>query len=220
MVKNLLVILVGLFLLVSTITSFVISSSNIFFFELNILVCAFLVIFAKNPVNALYFLISVFLNTSIVLVCVNIEFLAIVFVIVYIGAISVFFLFMIMLVNISPQRVKLSLIQVLAAIGYWIVVLSTGFLVISRYGLHFLNLQQQSNYNFTAVKFGSFEFSKSAHQLIGHFFYTYYAFPLILLGSFLLIIMIGVIIFPNRNVTTRSRVPYSNAVFLKIDTVA
>ena len=59
-----------------------------------------LVITSKNPVIAVIFLISLFINTAGYLIIIGIGFVGISYIIVYIGAITVLFLFIIMMINI------------------------------------------------------------------------------------------------------------------------
>jgi NADH-ubiquinone oxidoreductase chain 6 len=65
------------------------------------LLSSVLVITSKNPVIAVIFLISVFLNASGYLILLGIGFVGISYIIVYIGAIAVLFLFVIMMINIK-----------------------------------------------------------------------------------------------------------------------
>jgi NADH-ubiquinone oxidoreductase chain 6 len=60
-----------------------------------------LVITAKNPVIAVLFLISVFINAAGYLIILGVGFIGISYIIVYIGAITVLFLFVIMMINIK-----------------------------------------------------------------------------------------------------------------------
>jgi NADH-ubiquinone oxidoreductase chain 6 len=60
-----------------------------------------LVITSKNPVIAVIFLISVFVNAAGYLILLGIGFLGISYIIVYVGAIAVLFLFVIMMINIK-----------------------------------------------------------------------------------------------------------------------
>nr|YP_010574182.1 NADH dehydrogenase subunit 6 [Auricularia cornea]UZH94027.1 NADH dehydrogenase subunit 6 [Auricularia cornea] len=59
-----------------------------------------LVITSKNPVVAVIFLISLFINTAGYLILLGIGFIGISYIIIYIGAITVLFLFIIMMINI------------------------------------------------------------------------------------------------------------------------
>jgi NADH-ubiquinone oxidoreductase chain 6 len=60
-----------------------------------------LVITSKNPVISVLFLISVFINTAGYLILIGIGFVGIAYILVYIGAITVLFLFVIMMINIK-----------------------------------------------------------------------------------------------------------------------
>lgn len=59
------------------------------------------VIFIKHPVHALLCLIAVFFNTVLLYLAAGAEFLALVFLIVYVGAIAILFLFVIRLLNVK-----------------------------------------------------------------------------------------------------------------------
>lgn len=60
-----------------------------------------LVITSKNPVISVLYLISVFINTAGYLILLGITFVGIAYILVYIGAITVLFLFVIMMINIK-----------------------------------------------------------------------------------------------------------------------
>lgn len=72
----------------------------LFFYGLSI-VSAILMISCINPINAVLFLISVFISVSMIFLMWNLEFLALIFIIVYVGAIAVLFLFIVMMINIK-----------------------------------------------------------------------------------------------------------------------
>lgn len=61
---------------------------------------AILVITAKNPVISVLFLISVFLNVAGYLVLMGVAYLGLVYIIVYVGAIAILFLFVVMMLNL------------------------------------------------------------------------------------------------------------------------
>ena len=65
------------------------------------LLSSVLVITSKNPVISVIFLISVFVNAAGYLIVLGIGFIGISYIIVYIGAIAVLFLFVIMMINIK-----------------------------------------------------------------------------------------------------------------------
>ena len=65
------------------------------------LLSSLLVITAKNPVIAVIFLISVFVNAAGYLILLGVGFIGITYIILYVGAITVLFLFVIMMINIK-----------------------------------------------------------------------------------------------------------------------
>lgn len=65
------------------------------------LLSSVLVITSKNPVIAVIFLISVFINAAGYLILLGVGFIGISYIIVYVGAITVLFLFVIMMINIK-----------------------------------------------------------------------------------------------------------------------
>ena len=71
-----------------------------FFVAFLALFSSLLVIVCKNPVYSILFLISSFLNCSLLLFIIGIEFLAIIFIIVYVGAVAVLFLFVLMMLDL------------------------------------------------------------------------------------------------------------------------
>ena len=72
---------------------------------LGAIISSILVITAKNPIIAVLFLISVFVNAAGYLILLGIGFVGIAYLIVYVGAITVLFLFVIMLLNIRLSEI-------------------------------------------------------------------------------------------------------------------
>lgn len=79
--------------------------SQILFWFLSALavLCAIMVVASKSPVNSILFLIVVFFTISGHYVLLNAQFIAIVNIIVYAGAIMVLFLFVVMLMNLNAE---------------------------------------------------------------------------------------------------------------------
>src|SRR3989338_7309109 len=72
-----------------------------FFFFTILLVSAILMLLCTNPINAVLFLILTFLSDSNIFFLVGCDFLGLIFIIIYLGAIAVLFLFIVMMVNIK-----------------------------------------------------------------------------------------------------------------------
>ena len=64
-------------------------------------VCAFMVIAAKNPVHSVLFLIATFVNAAGLFVLMGAEFLAMILIVVYVGAVAVLFLFVVMMLDVD-----------------------------------------------------------------------------------------------------------------------
>jgi len=64
------------------------------------IICGILVIINKNPIVSVLFLIGLFLNISSYLIILGINFIGLSYLLVYIGAVSILFLFILMLINI------------------------------------------------------------------------------------------------------------------------
>lgn len=67
---------------------------------------AFLVITLKNPVHSVLFLIFAFFNAAGLFIMLGAEFIAMMLVIVYVGAVAVLFLFIVMMMNIKIEEVR------------------------------------------------------------------------------------------------------------------
>ena len=65
-----------------------------------------MVVISKNPVFAVLFLILSFFNLSVLLFLLGLEFLPITFLIVYVGAIAVLFLFVLIMLNIKTAELR------------------------------------------------------------------------------------------------------------------
>ncbi len=64
------------------------------------------VVFSRNPVHSVMFLVLTFFNSAILWLMAEAEFLAIVLVLVYVGAVMVLFLFVIMMLEVNIEAVK------------------------------------------------------------------------------------------------------------------
>src|SRR5256885_13756972 len=64
------------------------------------IICGILVIISKNPIVSVLFLIGLFLSISAYLILLGMNFIGLSYLLVYIGAVSILFLFILMLINI------------------------------------------------------------------------------------------------------------------------
>ena len=79
-------------------------------FSAVLLVAAFRVVTARNPVHAALFLVLTFFQAAMIWMLLKAEFLSIVLVMVYVGAVMVLFLFVVMMMDINVENLR---------IGFW-----------------------------------------------------------------------------------------------------
>ena len=79
---------------------------TIFFyiFSLIAIVAAIMVIVSKNTVHSVFFLILDFISISCLFIMIGAEFLGMIMLIVYVGAVAVLFLFVVMMLNVTQQK--------------------------------------------------------------------------------------------------------------------
>ena len=86
----------------------------LFFVLAAVLVCAALgVVLARNPVHCALLLVLCFFNSAVIWVLLDAEFLGIVLVLVYVGAVMVLFLFVVMMLDINIDKLRREFV------GYW-----------------------------------------------------------------------------------------------------
>lgn len=141
----------------------------------------------ENPVHSVLFLILTFFNSSGILLLLNAEFLALIFVIVYVGAIAVLFLFVVMMLNIKVSSTN--------NISYTPFAFLLSILLIIQI---FLFLEK----SFVSWNFWSLEFCEDAFlvfdtigniEILGQALYGSFLLPFLLAGLILLVAMLGAI---------------------------
>ena len=74
---------------------------SFFLFAAFLITTCIFVIFSKNPVNSVLFLVLAFLNSTFLFILIGAEFVGIILAIVYIGAVAILFLFVVMMLDIQ-----------------------------------------------------------------------------------------------------------------------
>jgi NADH-quinone oxidoreductase subunit J len=97
----------------------------LFFIFAGVLICAALgVILSRNPVYSALLLVLCFFNSAVIWVLLDAEFLGIVLVLVYVGAVMVLFLFVVMMLDVNIEQLRKEFV------GYWpLTVAVAGFVV-------------------------------------------------------------------------------------------
>jgi NADH-quinone oxidoreductase subunit J len=161
------------------------------FFSLFIFVFSIFVILSKNPIYSILSLVLLFFNSAGLLILLGVEFLGMLFLIIYIGAIAVLFLFVVMMLNIKTVQADLLFFRYFPLILFIFFL----FLISVNMNLNVLNLQMLF-YNFY---FNPFVFWYDNVKMldnvfvIGYILYTYFFYLFLVSGLILLISMLGAI---------------------------
>ena len=154
---------------------------------------AFMVITARNPVHAVLFLILCFFSAAGLFLLLGAEFLAMVLVIVYVGAVAVLFLFVVMMLDVDFAELRAGFIKYLpigAIIG--LVMLAELGMVLSSWVLD-VNLVTKVS---APMPKGN---EVTNTEALGRILYTDYVFFFEAAGMILLVAMIGAIVLTLRH---------------------
>jgi len=95
----------------------VVSGAAFYLFSTLVLAAGVMVIAARNPVHSVLFLILAFFNAAGLFLLLGAEFLAMILVVVYVGAVAVMFLFVVMMLNINFVTMREGFLQYLPVGG-------------------------------------------------------------------------------------------------------
>ena len=115
---------------------------------------ALMVISAKNPVHSVLFLILSFVNASGLFVLLGAEFLAMILVVVYVGAVAVLFLFVVMMLDINFVKLREGFLQYLpfgALLGI-VLVIELGILFLTDRSSNIYNNQTPLPVSYTHLR--------------------------------------------------------------------
>jgi len=151
---------------------------------------AALTILSRNPVHSVLWLILAFFNAAGLFVLLGAEFLAMILVIVYVGAVAVLFLFVVMMIDVDFARLRAGFSRYLPwGVGLAIVLLAELLLVLGggSFGIH------AALPSHAPVVAGM-----TNTQALGSLIYTRYVFIFQAAGMVLLTAMIGAIVLTHR----------------------
>tara|TARA_B100000579_G_C22752716_1_gene814853 strand:+ start:701 stop:1312 length:612 start_codon:yes stop_codon:yes gene_type:complete len=185
----------------------IIYSISFYLFSLVAILSALMVISSKNPVHSVLFLILSFVNASGIFVLLGAEFLAMILIIVYVGAVAVLFLFVVMMLDINFVKLREGLLQYLP-FGVLL-----GIVLIAELGILYLT---KSFSEMSLVNYLDFPEITSTEntKLLGSILYTKYFFLFQLSGLILLVAMIGSITLTLRQRSKAKKQVISNQNFL------
>ena len=160
-----------------------------------------MVVSARNPVHSVLFLILAFFNAAGLFVLMGAEFLAMILVIVYVGAVAVLFLFVVMMLDIDFAQLREGASKYLP-IGFLV-----GIILFAELAFVFGSWAIAPGVSAVAAAPLPTTAGFSNTRAIGNLLYTRYVFAVQLSGRVLLVAMIGAIVLTLRHrVGTRRQV--------------
>jgi NADH-quinone oxidoreductase subunit J len=157
-----------------------------FFILSSLLLSSYSLFFATNVVHSLLFLILVFINAAIILMIEQLEFLSLLLLIIYVGAVAVLFLFIIMMLNIKNTSINWELKA--NFLIFFLIIFVVGSIVI----FPFFSGQDTDLTGFNSQNF--LIDSLTNLDVFGQVLYNNYLIAVFLGGLVLLIAVVGAII--------------------------
>jgi NADH-quinone oxidoreductase subunit J len=162
----------------------------VYFMGALVIISAIKVIISKNPLHSVLFLVTSFLASSILLFLFENEFLALFFLIIYLGAIAILFLFVVMMLDIKYRDLQTS--RLYLPIGALVGIT----LLVEIYGA--LSKVFSSDTNTSVLEHNSYINwydnldALSDIYVLGQIFYTHYVLQILMAGLILYLAVIGV----------------------------
>ena len=170
-----------------------ISLLTFYLFSAILLLSSLMVISTKNPVHSVLFLILAFLNAAGIFVILHAEFLAMILIIVYVGAVAGLFLFVVMMLDFKTSLGKDNILQ------YMPIGLLIGLVFIAELVIVLINTRLDlSNIQILSNPLDNFS-DQSNTEAIGSILYTNYVLYFQLSGVILLVAMVGSIVLTLRD---------------------
>ena len=164
---------------------------SFYIFAALLIASAAMVIFARNPVHSVLWLIVAFFNAAGLMVLIGAEFIAMLLVIVYVGAVAVLFLFVVMMLDIDFAELRAGFVKNVP-LGLMLAVVLVAELVLGI-----------GAYRAGAVKLGTPDGGAPVSEVpnteaIGNLLYSKYIFLFESAGLILLVAMVGAIVLTHR----------------------
>ena len=175
-----------------------------YFFASFLIMTCISVIFSKNPVNSVLFLVLAFLNSTFLFILIGAEFVGIILAIVYIGAVAILFLFVVMMLDIQITTLMFNIKRYVP-----LALLFAGVILAE---IIYLTVFKSSKSNISEIVRSS-----NNTEEIGNVLYTKYFIDFQLSGIVLLLAMIGAIVLTHvyRPSIKRQNIDKQNTTFSK-----
>jgi len=162
-----------------------------YLFSAILIASALMVVVSRNPVHSVFFLILAFFNAAALFVLLGAEFLAMILVIVYVGAVAVLFLFVVMMLDVDFSEMKRGLAKYLPLGGAVGLALVVELIIVSRIWV------------FSSAAGNAIASATPVHTTntaaLGEILYTTYIYYFQIAGLVLLVAMIGAIVLTLRH---------------------
>ena len=168
----------------------VIQALAFYLFALVAIASGVMVVSARNPVHSVLFLILAFFNAAGLFVLMGAEFLAMILVVVYVGAVAVLFLFVVMMLDINFSRLRQGLLR------YLPVGAAVGLILLAELVLIFGSWIGAPDGSQTRPMAPASEMTNT--EALGRILYTDYVYLFQASGMVLLVAMIGAIVLTLR----------------------
>jgi len=155
------------------------------------------VVTSRNPVHSVLFLILAFFNAAALFLIAGAEFLAMILVIVYVGAVAVLFLFVVMMLDLNFGQLREGYQRYLP-VGATVGAVLFGELLLVLGGWKFAP-------GATALRLSSAPAGVDNTRALGRLIYTDYIFLFQMAGLILMVAMIGAIVLTHRERSTSRR---------------
>ncbi len=167
------------------------STTLFYIFSIIIVLSCLGVVSSKNPVYSVLFLILAFINSAILFLFLNAEFLAMLLIVVYVGAVAVLFLFVVMMLNVKNEEknIKFQKYTPFTLLIVTVVFVEILYIFVSD-DVILKNISLSENLSF-----------KNNTIFLGNILYTDYFLLFQISGIILLVAMIGAIVLTLRSRT-------------------
>lgn len=179
-----------------------------FVFAISAIATSLVVITTRNPVKGVLFLVLTFLSMAGIWVMLQAEFLALILVVVYVGAVMTLFLFVVMMLNIDAMQVKKGLVRYLP-LGVVII----GFILFAFWMV--LGNQNFGLQHYAVPPMQGTDVSNT--QALGMTLFTQYLYPFEVAGVLLLVAMIAAITLAHRGVRARQQVSITEQLSVRAE---
>jgi NADH-quinone oxidoreductase subunit J len=164
------------------------------FFALVTMGAAAGVVVSRNPVYSVLFLILAFFNSAAMFVLIGAEFIAMILIIVYVGAVAVLFLFVVMMLDINLTELREGFMKYLP-VGALIGLVLLAEILFYAFGLFGGSSPTVAALSKAGAQVGAIDNTRA----LGRVLYTQYFYLFQIAGGVLLVAMIGAIVLTLRS---------------------